>query len=197
MDKEYLTIKEYAKLKGISTQYVYKLLPTKLQPYVATVANRKCLKSQALEVEFATKVGNNSCKLETDFVNNSATVANSDNISSSYSNEEEFKRINNRNEQIIDDLREQLKEKDKQLNELTNHIAEQSLKIAELFENNQKLQLNYQLLLSDVKEQETDDININSDELNNTIENDNISSAIYENAEEKPKKKSIFSIFFK
>ena len=37
MEKEYLTVKEYAEIKGCSSQYVYRLLQTKLQPFVVLV----------------------------------------------------------------------------------------------------------------------------------------------------------------
>ena len=52
MDKEkYISIKEYADLRGCSTSAVYKRLSTTLQPYVIMVDGKKMLKSEVLEVE--------------------------------------------------------------------------------------------------------------------------------------------------
>ena len=187
MNKDYLTVKEYAEIRGCSTQYVYKLLQTTLQPFVETVDNRKCLKIEVLNTEVANQVANKSTKKVEKFATNSTIDI--DNISntfepSSSSNEEELKRINKRNEEIIDELREQMKQKDAQIIELSNHIAEQSTKIAELFDNNQKLQLNYQLLLS---------------EGNNVdfTENETQSTDVEIIEDEKPKRKGFFNFFFK
>lgn len=49
MGKEYLTIAEYAEIKGISKQAVYKQLNNKLKDYVEIVENKKCLKISVLE----------------------------------------------------------------------------------------------------------------------------------------------------
>ena len=186
-DKMDYVLKEYAEIGGCSTQYVYKLLQTTLQPFVETVDNRKCLKIEVLNTEVANQVANKSTKKVEKFATNSTIDI--DNISntfepSSSSNEEELKRINKRNEEIIDELREQMKQKDAQIIELSNHIAEQSTKIAELFDNNQKLQLNYQLLLS---------------EGNNVdfTENETQSTDVEIIEDEKPKRKGFFNFFFK
>lgn len=49
MGKEYLTVAEYAEIKGISKQAVYKQLNNKLNNYVETVEGKKCLKISILE----------------------------------------------------------------------------------------------------------------------------------------------------
>ena len=45
-NNEYLTIKEYAEIRGVSASAVYKRLSTSLQPYVETVEGKKVLKYQ-------------------------------------------------------------------------------------------------------------------------------------------------------
>ena len=61
--KEYLTVKEFAEIVGVSTQSVYKRLTTSLQPYVKEVANQKVLNIQALQGVYGIEVGND-CKPE-------------------------------------------------------------------------------------------------------------------------------------
>lgn len=48
MNDEYISIKEFAELAGISVQAVYKRLNNQLNPYVKLVENRKMLKKSAL-----------------------------------------------------------------------------------------------------------------------------------------------------
>lgn len=51
-EKEYITISEYAEIKGISKQAVYKQLNNKLKPFLIMVESKKCLKIEVLnEVE--------------------------------------------------------------------------------------------------------------------------------------------------
>lgn len=53
MEKEkYISVSQYAEIKGISKQAVYKQLNNKLKPFLIMVENRKCLKIEVLnEVE--------------------------------------------------------------------------------------------------------------------------------------------------
>ena len=148
MEKDYLTVKEYATLKGCSTQYVYKLLQTKLNDYVVVVNGKKCLKISVLDegVEsVATKVAN---QVDNQVVNQVANNSTSD-------FEIELKRINERNENIIDELRAEIKEKDLQIKEMNEKIISLFETNQRLLENNQSLQLNYQILLGNT----TDKIN--------------------------------------
>lgn len=51
-EKEYITVSEYAEIKGISQQAVYKQLKNKLKPFLIIVESKKCLKIEVLnEVE--------------------------------------------------------------------------------------------------------------------------------------------------
>ena len=127
MNKEYISIAEYAEIKGISKQAVYKQCSTKLKPYVSTVDGRKVLKSDVL-----------SGQVE--------TTNNQRQRSSSTKTVEEV--------DIIAFLKEQIKEKDIQIQRLQEsekekdrHIQNQSEKLAELLAQSNALQQNNQLLI--------------------------------------------------
>lgn len=51
MNKKYISVSEYAKIKGISKQAVYKQLNNKLKKFVVVVDNKKCLDIAVLSVE--------------------------------------------------------------------------------------------------------------------------------------------------
>lgn len=50
MEKEYLSIKEFAAAVGVSQQAIYKQLNNKLKPYLKVVENKKMLEKSALEL---------------------------------------------------------------------------------------------------------------------------------------------------
>lgn len=50
MEKEYLSIKDFAAAVGVSQQAVYKQLNNKLKPYLKVVENKKMLDIAALEL---------------------------------------------------------------------------------------------------------------------------------------------------
>lgn len=54
--KELLTVKEFAKLAGVSVQSVYKGLNNRLNPWVESVDNQKMLKHQALHEVYGIEV---------------------------------------------------------------------------------------------------------------------------------------------
>lgn len=209
MDKEYLSVKEYAKIKGVSTQYVYRLLQTKLQTFVVVVDGRKYLKSEVLrsdEIEVANQETNQETKFATKVANQVENSKRDDKASSS-SISEDKERIK-KNEEVIESLRAQLiekdnqlkekdeylREKDSQIKEQTEQIINLSNKITELFENNQKLQLNYQLLLSNNTDIKYEDVNEEDEEQSTQAQDVSIDEPI----EEIPKKnkRSWFKWFF-
>lgn len=193
MKKEYLTIREVANKAGVSYQAIYKRLNSTLKDYVVEVEGRKVLKPEALAVVLSTP--HSTVK-----PSETSTVKGGSNPSSLEENE--MKRINKRNEDIIDDLRAQIKDKDEQIKKQSEHIVELSGRIAELFENNQKLQLNYQMLLSDgdtnkdiievdvegarANEDVIDDNNVSVQESGQTARDNNV----------EPQKKSFFQKLF-
>ena len=177
MNNDYISVKEYAQLKGVSPQSVYKQLSTKLATYVVMVENRKMLKKEVLET-----LENKGVEAQFNQVDNQ--VDNQVEKLSTNFNSEELIRINQRNEKIIDELRAQIEEKDKQIKEQSQHIIELSDRVATLFENSQKIEFSYQLLLNE-KNQDND------------IENEDISARAIDEAEEiKPEKKGFFRRLF-
>ena len=176
MEKDFLTVKEYAEIKGCSTQYVYRILQTKLQPYVVVVEGKKCIKKEALDEGETNQPTNTTTQTN--------RVANKGVLPSSLSTFEEMKRINERNEKLIDDLRAQVKEKDLQLSQLNDKVISLFETNQRLMENNQQLQLNYQLLLGDGKVKPYEEVEVEGASAEETIETDR-------------KRKGFFSRFFK
>lgn len=152
MSNDYLTVKQYATYKGCSTQYVYKLLQTKLVDYVEIIDGKKCLKISVLDADFSNDSTNSESEVA-NFVANQVDnqVGNQVANPSSSNIEEELKRIIARNEDLVDSLREEIKAKDAQLSQLNEKIISLFETNQRLMENNQSLQLNYQLLLGEGK----------------------------------------------
>lgn len=183
--KEYLTIAEYAEIRSISKQAVYKSLSTKLKPYVIEVDGRKCLKKEVLGLSVDQP------------------------IKQSKQVEQQVETPINPSTSMIDFLMEQIKEKDKQIESLQNdvresriHIQEQSNKLAELLEQSNQLQQNNQMLIKMLGEgnpenKETIEVSINEDDnnINNTEEiiDDN---EIIEEEQKIEKKKGFLSWLF-
>lgn len=112
-NKEYITIAEYAEIKGISKQAVYKQLNNKLKPFLIVVESKKHLKIEVLnEVE---KQSLNQVKQP---------------------NEQPF------NNQIQPVLMAELEEKNKTIESLLRQVeslTEQNSKLTELLHNSQYL----------------------------------------------------------
>jgi len=179
-----LSIQEYADIQGVSYHAIYKRLNKNLLPYVEVVKGHKMLKKEVLEDKNLTSDFNVKNK-------ENLTPQKNFNPSASEENAEEIKRINRRNEDIIDELRAQLKEKDSQIQKQNDQIVDLSNKIAELFENNQKLQLNYQLLLGDMSSAQEEKKNEKD-----IIEVDAEGARVDDKIQDEPKKKSWFKRFF-
>lgn len=190
MDKEYLTIKEYAEIKGVSVQSVYKRLNGTLKPFLSTVEGRKVLSRKALGENFKPFKPSTSFNVENEglkVVENGTRPCTNTNESSS-STHAEIERINRRNEEIIDELRQQIKEKDSQLKEMSDKLFSLFETNQRLLENNQSLQLNYQMLLTG-----KENVVVNGEE------NEQGARAYEEEdkPEEPPKKKGLLNWLFK
>lgn len=185
MSNDYLTVKQYATYKGCSTQYVYKLLQTKLVDYVEIIDGKKCLKISVLDADFS----NDSTNSESEVANLVANQVGNQVANPSSSNiEEELKRIIARNEDLVDSLREEIKAKDAQLSQLNEKIISLFETNQRLMENNQSLQLNYQLLLSDIK-----NVNLNEEV---DIQGARVQDEPETTPEEPQKKKGLLSRLF-
>ena len=104
-EKEYITIKEYATAKNISVQAVYKQLTTRLKDFLIEVEGRKCLKIEVLSVEVDNQVDNEF----NDFQPNYST-------------------------DLIEILKIQITEKDKQITTLLSQIEQLQIQNANLTE---------------------------------------------------------------
>ena len=128
MNKEYLTIKEFADLKGVSVSSVYKRLKTTLQPFVEEVESKKVLNIKVLEKEGLKPLKENVEEVSTSPLQPSSTPS-----STSFFEEqikEKDKLIERLNKQL-EDLQESNKKKD-------DFIQEQSRKLTELLELSDK-----------------------------------------------------------
>ena len=76
MNKDFLTIKEFAEAVGVSQQAIYKQLNNKLKPYLKVVDNKKMLDKSALEL-FETK--EDTTKVEQQLINMLQTELNKKN----------------------------------------------------------------------------------------------------------------------
>lgn len=99
MEKDYLSIKEFAAAVGVSQQYIYNQLNKKLNNYLIIVENKKMLKKSALEL-FEKKEIEEKIQLVEQPV------------------------ANQLNDKIIDLLQAELEEKGQQLREKDKQIAE-------------------------------------------------------------------------
>lgn len=161
MEKEYLSIREVAELASVSYSAIYKRLNSTLKEYVEVVEGHKMLKIEVLEHLGLNK--NSTVKVEnSSTVEKNSTQNSTQNSTPSTAEKEEISQINQWQQGIIDDLRQQLKEKDIQIQKQNDQIVDLSNKMAELFHNNQQLQLNYQLLLGTSTAQQNEEENAQS-----------------------------------
>ena len=182
MEKEYLTIREVAERASVSYNAIYKRLNSTLKEYVEVVEGHKMLKIEVLD---HLGLNNNSTVEVENFstVEKNSTENLTQNSTHSSAEKEEISQINQWQQGIINDLRQQIKDKDIQIQKQNDQIVDLSNKMAELFRNNQELQLNYQLLLGTSTTQQNEE------------ENEQDAPAQEETIEEVPKK-SFFQRLF-
>lgn len=108
--KQFLSIKEVAEVVGVSTQAVYKQLPTKLQTYAKKVGNKTVLKSTVISEVY----GKN---LPTEFATNTINIDNK--------NQPSLQPLSTDNNPIIEILQEQLRVKDQQIQDQAIKMEEQ------------------------------------------------------------------------
>lgn len=122
--KEYLSIKEFAEIVGVSTQSVYKRLATSLQPYVKEVANQRMLNIRALQDVYGIEVGN-SCKPKKQEVVNGCQPNNSE--EKAY-HEERIRELTDR----VHELEIRLSEKESLIKEKDAHILDLQAQVEHL-----------------------------------------------------------------
>ena len=200
MENEYLTISEYSKIMGVSYQATYKKLNGTLKPYVEVVNGRKVLKKSILNDAFLTPTStlnlNANERSLNDFERSETQGSQRRDVGSpSASTQTEIERINRRNEEIIDDLRQQIKDKDIQIAEMSSKIANLFETHQRLVENNQTLQLRYQMLIEEKENKK--DINLNAETVEESVDDAEVDNSGAPTPEEnKPEKKGFFQRLF-
>lgn len=182
MDKKYITIKEYADIRGVSVSSVYKRLNTTLQQYLVEVENRKMLNIEVLEAEGLKKSNGEVEENSTSEVENSSTPLQ--------------KQLEAKDRQIeaLNELIKSLQDSNKQKDDF---IQEQSKKLTELLEQSNILLQNNQLLLADKKKDKKEDIVVNDAEIVNESIDDSPEDKDNENNDNINKeKKGFFSRLF-
>lgn len=151
MKTEYITIKEFAEMAGVSQQSIYKRLNKKdnpLQPYFKEVEGKKFLRKTALalyEVEYAADIEDELPEKEPEIKPEEKAAA--------AAAKPKEKRDNN--ERLLDLLEQQLREKDKQLMEKDRQLLEKDKQLSSLLdrleEANQIINQQQQLTALDKK----------------------------------------------
>ena len=182
---DYLTITEVANLTNRSYQNISQRAKTSLSKYLVEIDGKKMLKKDVLsefnlssnEEVFKSEI---KAEIKADLNDN----LNDSSIPLHRSEEDELK-------ELIKELREEVKKKDEiiilkdeQLQKQTEQIIDLSNRVVELFENSQKLQLQTSFLLSGGNSE-------------NVEANEEGARAYEEVVEDKPKRKGLFSRFFK
>ena len=144
-DKQnYITIKEYARVKDVSVSAVYKRLNGSLKDYVKEVDGKKFLDSKVLEDE-GIKVFNPSSTVE------EVRVEEVETQSIQPSNEELniLKSELEAKNKLIESLMGQIIEKDKAILEQNRRMTEQTEQLMKLLEQSNTLNYNNQMLLAE------------------------------------------------
>ena len=178
---DYLTITEVANLTNRSYQNISQRAKTSLSKYLVEIDGKKMLKKDVLS-EF--NLTSNEEVFKSEIKAEIKSNLNDNTIPLHQSKEDELN-------ELIKELRAEVKKKDEiiilkdeQLQKQTEQIIDLSNRVVELFENSQKLQLQTSFLLSD-----NNSANVDVDEEG--------ARAYEEVVEVKPKRKGLFSRFFK
>ena len=118
---DYISIKDYAQIKGLSVQRVYQKLNKELKPYLKIINNKKFLDSSVLKLE----------EPQAETIKTEQITNDNQELINSY--KQQIEMLNKQ----IDLLSEQLKIKDKQIEDITGRLQESLI----LNQNNQVLLL--------------------------------------------------------
>lgn len=141
--KKYLSANEYAKIHGVSIATVYNWMKTKLKKYVIIIDNKRYI-----DIE-AENIGNSREQKTKKDTNNNQELG-LDGI---------LKELEYKNRQIeelttlIENLRNQIIEKDLLISNCIANLQEQETKLLNLLEQSQELQKNNQILAALQQEQ--------------------------------------------
>lgn len=187
-NKYYITIKELAEYRQVSVQSIYKLLSTSLSQFSTLVENKKMIDISVFQDYYHVNLPDDILnQFENKFNKVESSIkpdSNSFNLDNNDNNTDIISLLKNQlddyKEQVLF-LKEQIAEKDRQINNLHN-----------LLQAAEELQRNHQILLlhSNNKSNKSD-----SDSLN--AYSDDIDNANIENQTDTKEKKGFFSRFFR
>lgn len=139
MSKDYLTIAEYAKIRGVSVSAVYKRISTTLKPFIVRVEGGKMgLKSEVLDFENLRD-------------SNEGYMPNSTSMSSTFEDgitPPLFDEILKEKDRQIEELRREVERLKEECRKKDDFILENSQKIITLLEQAQELQRNNQVIIA-------------------------------------------------
>lgn len=158
MDKNLITIAEYAKIRGCSTAAVYKRVETTLKPYIKTVEKKTYLSRQVLIDEGLITVEDNRDGDKEENQPVELTVENGLKPSQEPESPALLETIKILERQLeakdreIERLHQENEEIKKQLNEAVRHNQEHTDKLTELLAQSQELNRNNQLLIAQARQ---------------------------------------------
>lgn len=157
-ENDFLTVKEFAELAGVSRQAVNNACKRKLTEYVNIVDGQKRLHKDGLEL-YGLQLSKPTCKLNSKLrVNLPSTSLHDENDNSSDTLEQLEKQMDilerqsKMFEKQLDIKDDQLKAKDRQLEEMSRQLSERLKEAHELNRNNQILLGQQQLLLEQIRQ---------------------------------------------
>ena len=158
-ENNYISVAEYAKIRGCSTAAVYKRLETTLKPYSKTVNKKTYLSRKVLEDEGLLTVEKQEEKNKPGYQPLNITVDNQENtVEESIASQalKVLERQLSAKDEEIARLHQEITDLKEQLNDAIKHNQEHTDKLTELLAQSNELNRNNQLLLAqqEIKQQE-------------------------------------------
>ena len=158
MDKNLITVAEYARIRNCSTTAVYKRLETTLKPYIKTVGNKTYLSRQVLKDEGLITVKNPDISGQEENTPLNQPVSNGLEPQKEPESPALLETIKILEKQLdakdaeIERLHQETEELKRQLNEAARHNQEHTDKLTELLAQAQELNRNNQILIAQARQ---------------------------------------------
>lgn len=140
MSKNYIAIKDFAVIAGVSEQSIYKRLrkaDNPLKPYFKEVEGKKCLRRSALKDIYNIDLEDPTDENET--ADGAASPIGGSPLHEQKSENRRSREARDSNERLLDLLEQQLQEKDRQLHEKDKQIQEKENQINKLIDQIENL----------------------------------------------------------
>ena len=121
--KQYLTVKEFSELAGISKQAVYSQLSTRLEQFSIQVDNRTMIEKSAFDVFYSSQLEQVSSQVKSSQVNPNSTQ--NEGLQQGQAKDDISK-------ELIEMLKEEIKKKDQQIEKLQNSLDKAYTQIADM-----------------------------------------------------------------